>query len=296
MSTVDGGKDSTASRGSIIVDEDKCISCGVCVAVCPHDALSLENRVPVTIGKCKVCGLCSSGCVTKAITMRSKNFRDDGILEKFDGSKVAVFSCRKISRDYISLMCSGRIDMSMIISAFERGAHAVLVAGCESCGNRYGSKEAEIKINTVKLILEKAGIDPERVRFVYGDFTDELKEIREYVEGLGKITADLSVIKMVTLDRVLRSLVSRKRGLVEDGNVYGERVDENRMGSLIDAVVSFSLNASRILSVLNGRADVDEIAQKTGLGEDEIVKTLIEMRRRGMLNLEFKGKIICYSR
>lgn len=46
-----------------------CISCGICVKICPFDATSIENNLSrIDISKCKVCGLCASKCPTKAIT------------------------------------------------------------------------------------------------------------------------------------------------------------------------------------------------------------------------------------
>jgi ferredoxin len=46
-----------------------CISCGICVKVCPYNAPKVENFLStIDVGKCKVCGLCTRKCPTKAIT------------------------------------------------------------------------------------------------------------------------------------------------------------------------------------------------------------------------------------
>ena len=45
-----------------------CIACGICVKVCPFDAVSVENNfAKVNIDKCRVCGLCVKKCPTKSI-------------------------------------------------------------------------------------------------------------------------------------------------------------------------------------------------------------------------------------
>jgi NADPH-dependent glutamate synthase beta subunit-like oxidoreductase/FixJ family two-component response regulator/NAD-dependent dihydropyrimidine dehydrogenase PreA subunit len=58
----------------IALNQDLCSGCGVCVTVCPYDALRLEKsdggRVAVmdTV-KCKRCGLCVSTCPSGAVTI-----------------------------------------------------------------------------------------------------------------------------------------------------------------------------------------------------------------------------------
>ncbi|GFP33344.1 Na+-translocating ferredoxin:NAD+ oxidoreductase subunit B, partial [Candidatus Hakubella thermalkaliphila] len=45
-----------------------CIVCGICVKVCPYDAIAVENNLArVNIDKCRVCGLCVIKCPTKAV-------------------------------------------------------------------------------------------------------------------------------------------------------------------------------------------------------------------------------------
>lgn len=52
------------------VDEDLCIGCGICIKICPYNAISKdENGIAhVTEASCKGCGLCGATCPEKAIT------------------------------------------------------------------------------------------------------------------------------------------------------------------------------------------------------------------------------------
>ncbi len=49
---------------SIIRQEDKCIDCGACTAVCPSNALTMDenNKLVFDKEKCLVCELCIKAC------------------------------------------------------------------------------------------------------------------------------------------------------------------------------------------------------------------------------------------
>jgi len=54
-------------------DEDKCIHCGACTAVCPTDALSIKRPEMLVIfdkKKCSVCELCIRNCLTRAMKIQ----------------------------------------------------------------------------------------------------------------------------------------------------------------------------------------------------------------------------------
>ena len=64
----------------IELDQDLCSGCGVCIAVCPFEAIRLEksdeNLVAIIDeNKCKRCGLCRAACPAGAITIK------DGFVE-----------------------------------------------------------------------------------------------------------------------------------------------------------------------------------------------------------------------
>lgn len=57
----------------IIQNEDKCVSCGACTAICPSGALYLE-RPDMTVrfdsDRCVVCHLCLKACPMRAMEVR----------------------------------------------------------------------------------------------------------------------------------------------------------------------------------------------------------------------------------
>ncbi len=55
-------------KGRLEWDPSKCIRCGLCVGVCPFDALSLEDgRIVIDHEKCTLCTLCVKGCPVAAL-------------------------------------------------------------------------------------------------------------------------------------------------------------------------------------------------------------------------------------
>lgn len=56
----------------IFRNEDSCIHCGLCTAMCPTDALVLEKSdktVVFDVEKCSACGMCTRVCPVKAMTL-----------------------------------------------------------------------------------------------------------------------------------------------------------------------------------------------------------------------------------
>jgi F420-non-reducing hydrogenase iron-sulfur subunit len=67
----------------------------------------------------------------------------------------------------VRVLCTGKIDTLHLLKAFEDGADAVYVAGCEegSCHFLEGNLRAKKRVAQAKLLLKEVGIEPERLGF-----------------------------------------------------------------------------------------------------------------------------------
>jgi coenzyme F420-reducing hydrogenase delta subunit len=65
----------------------------------------------------------------------------------------------------VRLMCTGKVDTLHLLKAFEDGADAVYVAGCEegSCHFQEGNLFAKQKVIQAKQLLKEVGIEPGRL-------------------------------------------------------------------------------------------------------------------------------------
>ena len=92
----------------------------------------------------------------------------------------------------IRVMCSGRVDPSLILKALRYGADGVLVSGCHPADCHYinGNQKAEARVSFLKRFLPHVGIDPRRLRLewisgsegelfarIATTFTEEIREL-----------------------------------------------------------------------------------------------------------------------
>ncbi len=64
---------------TVDVNDDLCVRCGMCITMCPFQALSLEDdKVNVIKALCKGCGTCSVACPTSAL--EQSHFKNDQLL------------------------------------------------------------------------------------------------------------------------------------------------------------------------------------------------------------------------
>ena len=176
----------TSRTAGIEIADDYCSRCGICVAVCPFEAISKDeeqNKIILDVEECRVCGLCVTACPLSAIDLvyydvdsLTKKVQDE-MAEK--GAKTLVLTCRGSNpvtsnieetlndenvENYVSLRlpCVGRVPPDFYMNNLASGVEKILVLQCEEDFCRF-KKGSQIGINRFELLkdtVKELGYDP----------------------------------------------------------------------------------------------------------------------------------------
>lgn len=99
----------------------------------------------------------------------------------------------------IRVMCTGRVDPSFILRAFQLGADGILVAGCHpgDCHYQEGNFKALRRVLLLKRLLREFGIDERRLRLEWISASEGEKfakvstEFAEEVRALGPLRPEV---------------------------------------------------------------------------------------------------------
>lgn len=178
-----------APQGVAVVDRGLCVLCLTCHRLCPHGAITWDNRAIINELACQGCGICASQCPNEAIQLQNiTDAQVTGLLEAFDpqlSPRIVAFMCRNSAWEAyqtavkfqaaslplgftpIKVPCAGKVDPDYLLRAFTSGADGVLVLSCpqDNCKSSHGNLCAERDVEQVQGLLAEAGVDPNRLLF-----------------------------------------------------------------------------------------------------------------------------------
>ncbi len=93
----------------------------------------------------------------------------------------------------VKLPCTGKLDVQLVLDAFEHGVDGVMVAGCMEgdCHYQRGNLNAKRRVNYAKTLLQSVGLEPERIRMfnmssaMGQKWAEAVTEMDETVKNLG---------------------------------------------------------------------------------------------------------------
>ncbi|HTX87663.1 MAG TPA: hydrogenase iron-sulfur subunit [Bacteroidales bacterium] len=97
----------------------------------------------------------------------------------------------------IRIMCSGRIEPTFILKAFQQGADGVLVCGCHpgDCHYQEGNYKCLRRFKLLQKFIDQMGIEPERLQLEWIS-ASEGKQFAELVNNMTKTLLTLGPSKI----------------------------------------------------------------------------------------------------
>lgn len=98
-------------------------------------------------------------------------------------------------KNWIPIICSGKIDTMHVLDAFKKGADGVLILGCPEgeCHYQDGNFEVKKRMYLLQQILDSYGIEPERIRVELSidpegkSIPDRVKKMHDAIKKMGPL-------------------------------------------------------------------------------------------------------------
>jgi len=200
----------------------------------------------------------------------------------------------------IRVMCSGRVDPVHIFDAFKNGIDGVAVLGCHpgDCHYQTGNYEAENKMKMTKNVLEKIGMNSDRLYLDWVSaaegkrFSEVISELTRSIKKIGPIRKDtefqhnLFIGEKIVESVRLRWLVGKQRELIEKGNVYGETIPAEKIDEILLTNIDKEYDRQRIISQLSKTpSSVIQLAQELNIPSSTVAKHVNGMENTGIVSI-----------
>lgn len=206
----------------------------------------------------------------------------------------------------VRLMCTGRVDPTIVAQAFVNGADGVMVVGCHFGDCRYitGNVQGKIKMGLATRVLDYVGLNPRRVSFdqcssAEGErFVRLITEFDNGIRELGPLGSHDRLLMPELRERILvakaalgkeklRWVVGKFTEFTTAGNKYGERFTEHEMWRTLDTIVMDEIATHQILHELEqGPGVVRKLADRLKLPAPHVLRYVLALQRRGLVELD----------
>jgi F420-non-reducing hydrogenase iron-sulfur subunit len=205
----------------------------------------------------------------------------------------------------IRLMCTGRVDPTMVVDAFVEGADGIMAVGCHfgDCHYISGNFQAKVKIGLARRTLGYVGLNPDRVAFnqcssAEGDrFVSLVSAFQTGIREMGPLGSAegfplpdlkdrLETARAALSSEKLRWVAGKFTVFQDEGNKYGEKFTEHEMWRTLDTIVIDEIATHGILKEMEkGPASVKELAGKLEIAPPEVLKYVLALQRRGLVGV-----------
>ncbi len=203
----------------------------------------------------------------------------------------------------LRVMCSGMVDPTMVLDAFILGVDGVLIGGCHlgDCHYLKGNYHAKRKIEVLNKVLEETPLETERLRLewisasegkrfaeVISDFTEQIKKLGpNQIKNDPVKMEDLVAARDAMANSRLRAIAGKLEDVLVEGNVYGEKIEPEKIDQLLQEAISTELLAYKIVNKLKANPNsVKNLSKEMGVPAKQILNNVLELKRRGIVNVK----------
>jgi heterodisulfide reductase subunit D len=126
----------------------------------------------------------------------------------------------------VRVMCSGSVEPSIIMDAFENGADGVIIIGClmDNCHYVTGNKKAQERVDAMKELMDIMGLGSARLRTEWINASERAKfaaAVTEFVEQVRDLgPTPISRVPRPTEKRTKDQTITEVKQLIEDTGAF----------------------------------------------------------------------------
>jgi coenzyme F420-reducing hydrogenase delta subunit len=202
--------------------------------------------------------------------------------------------------------CVGEMDPAVVLEMFEKGADAVMLAGCRppDCHFVEGNLHAERAVKMLKKLIALTGFEKERVSLLWYSPLEEQsfnQSVTEFSQEIAKFGPSLlkdakpespAMINILAAKNAvsefrLRVLLGREKELTEGVNAYSEKLTQEEFDTLLDEIVQDEFIRHKIHILTKTKPlSVKDLAQTMEMKPAAVLKQIVNMRRKNMIALD----------
>jgi len=193
----------------------------------------------------------------------------------------------------VRIMCTGRMDPTLVLETLRMGADGVLIAGCHpgDCHYQKGNYMMEKRFEYLKKAVRNIGIEPERMRLEWvsasegGKWAALIREMTQEIKQLGPSPFRHRKIPKKT-DAIIDAFKSQRLRWVVGRSQIKVEIEEEKYRQAVDSIMQEEIERHMIMGALKETPALtaEELAGTTGLQPSRIVQHLIALRRDGKVS------------
>jgi coenzyme F420-reducing hydrogenase delta subunit len=213
-------------------------------------------------------------------------------------------------------MCTGTVDPVLLVQALKMGADGVFVGGCRlgDCHYIDGNYFAQWKVRITRECIAKAGLGRDRLDIQFMSSAEGERYVtvmNTFIEGIKKLGPSpvrskernesmmfhLEAVQQVLLNFRFRALIGKFRKVSEGENVYGEKIPQDRIETLLQETIDAEYLRSCILLLMKEKPwSVTELSQKLEETPERILEQVTFLRSKNLIDFKsLEGRSPLYS-